>query len=269
VACTPKEIDFDQIICQTQAASGNIAGTITVTVNSDGQANEASCPNNNCDYEFSPASSPSVDAPANPVTEANAVLTLTGSGLDSATVVTLGDGECTIQTATASELTCNVGSPSAGSQTLKVLTPSGFSNAVQVTVEGSVDSATPVEGSTAGGTEIVLAGFGFDVSEDGTTVTVDGAACEITAITGTSVTCDSPAHAAGAVDVVVTSNDVALDAVNFTYSDAATPTMSSIAPTSGVPGDEITITGKSKLASQCLLLINSSQNIKRIWFGRR
>jgi hypothetical protein len=62
-----------------------------------------------------------------------------------------------------------------------------------------------VSGPAAGGTTVTISGAEF---HNGTNVTFGGTdAVNVTFVSGTSLTCDTPAHAAGAVDVKVTNPD--------------------------------------------------------------
>ena len=78
----------------------------------------------------------------------------------------------------------------------------------------------PTSGTTAGGTSVTLTGTNFIA---GTTVDLGGAAATNIVIASgstTSLTCDTPAHAAGQVTVTVTtSNGSAALANGFTYTD--------------------------------------------------
>ena len=81
----------------------------------------------------------------------------------------------------------------------------------------SVTSVLPTSGSTAGGTAVTVRGTGF---MSGATVTFGGAAATaVSVVSPTIITVSAPAHALGAVDVVVTSADgrVATLAGGFTY----------------------------------------------------
>jgi hypothetical protein len=63
-------------------------------------------------------------------------------------------------------------------------------------------SVTPSSGLNLGGTVVDLAGMNF---RNGATVTFDGIpATGITVVSGSHITCTTPAHAVGAVDVIVT-----------------------------------------------------------------
>jgi hypothetical protein len=66
----------------------------------------------------------------------------------------------------------------------------------------AIDSIDPVSGAAAGGTTITVAGFNLHLSD----IVVKFGGVEATNIqnqTKTSLQCDTPAHAAGAVDVTI------------------------------------------------------------------
>ena len=64
----------------------------------------------------------------------------------------------------------------------------------------------PIEGATGGGTNITLTGSGFDLAN--ISVSIDGDPCtNIVVGSATSLTCDTPAHAAGLVDIIVTNTE--------------------------------------------------------------
>lgn len=85
-----------------------------------------------------------------------------------------------------------------------------------------ITGIAPDTGPTSGGTGIAISGAGF---RTGATVTVGGAACPISAIIATSITCTTPAGATGAVSVTVTNPDQQAATVvgGFTYADPAPP----------------------------------------------
>lgn len=72
---------------------------------------------------------------------------------------------------------------------------------------------SPAGGSTAGGDSVTITGSGFT---EGCTVTFDGTpATSVVVVDANTITCDTPAHAAGLVDVVVANED----AVSGTITD--------------------------------------------------
>lgn len=71
----------------------------------------------------------------------------------------------------------------------------------------SVTGISPNNGSTLGTALVTIRGTGFDAREGGPRVTFDGVPVTVTFVTSTTITTTAPAHAAGAVDVVVTNPD--------------------------------------------------------------
>jgi hypothetical protein len=83
--------------------------------------------------------------------------------------------------------------------------------------EPTITDISPNTGTTAGGTAVTITGTEFAT---GATVTFDGvSATSITVVSATEITCVTPAHVAGAVDVVVTNTDTGTvtSAGGFTY----------------------------------------------------
>ncbi len=108
----------------------------------------------------------------------------------------------------------------------------------------TVTSITPTSGTTAGGTSVTITGTGFLT---GATVSLGGtAATGVTVVSATSITAKTAAHAAGAVNVVVTNTDAQAGTLTngYTYTNPA-PTVTSITPTSGTTagGTAVTIAG--------------------------
>jgi hypothetical protein len=93
----------------------------------------------------------------------------------------------------------------------------------------------PAVGSAAGGQIVTLSGSGFS---GGATVSFGGsAATGVTVINSNLITCTVPAHAAGAVDVAVTSSGTGTLRSGYTYTGGAAPA----APT-GVVASVVTTT---------------------------
>jgi hypothetical protein len=86
-----------------------------------------------------------------------------------------------------------------------------------------VSSVTPNSGITAGGTSLTISGNSF---VSGATVTLGGAAAtNVNVLNGTTITATTPAHAAGAVNLVVSNpdNQSATLSNGFTYTTPAPP----------------------------------------------
>ncbi|MGV9840231.1 ice-binding family protein [Nocardia niigatensis] len=110
----------------------------------------------------------------------------------------------------------------------------GTSNPLPYTygaVVPTLTSISPVSGSAAGGTTVVLTGTNLTGA---TAVSFGGTpATSFTVNSSTQITAVTPAHSAGTVAVTVTTAGGTSNGVAFTY--IAVPTLTSIAPTSGPP----------------------------------
>jgi len=87
----------------------------------------------------------------------------------------------------------------------------------------TVTGVSPTSGSTAGGTAVTITGSGF---LSGATVSFGGtAATGVNVVSSTSITATTPAHAAGAVNVVVTNTDTKSATLTngFTYNTVSLP----------------------------------------------
>ncbi|HEX3355033.1 MAG TPA: IPT/TIG domain-containing protein [Terriglobales bacterium] len=135
---------------------------------------------------------------------------------------------------------------------------------VQLTAGGggnpapTLSGVSPASGTTAGGTAVTVSGTGFLA---GATLTFGGnAATNVTVNSGTSITATTPAHSAGAVNVVVTNTDSqnATLSQGFTYTAISNPppTVTAISPNSASTsgGTAVTVTGTGFLSGATLTL---------------
>jgi plastocyanin len=111
----------------------------------------------------------------------------------------------------------------------------------------TITGVSPGSGPTSGGLGVTITGTGFTA---GATVSIGGTLVAGAAVaTSTSITATTPAHAAGAADIVVTNPDGQSSrlAGGFTFDVPviAPPALAGIAPTSGSTsgGSVVTITG--------------------------
>ena len=121
----------------------------------------------------------------------------------------------------------------------------------------TVASIAPNTGTAAGGTAVTITGTGFLA---GATIMLGGtAATNVNVVNGTSITATTPAHASGAVSVVVTNTDTQSGTLNNGYTYTASnpaPTVSSITPNTGTAAGAtpVTITGTGFLAGAIVSL---------------
>jgi IPT/TIG domain-containing protein len=121
----------------------------------------------------------------------------------------------------------------------------------------TITSITPNTGTANGGTAVTITGTGFLA---GATVSLGGTAATGVNVAGsTSITATTPAHAVGAVTVMVTNTDTQngslTDGYTYTASNPA-PTVTSITPNTGTTagGTSVTITGTGFLAGATVSL---------------
>jgi len=133
-----------------------------------------------------------------------------------------------------------------------VVTVSGAaSNGMPFTVPTS--SAPVITGlspnSGAAGTSVTIAGANFGASQGSSTIKFNGIAAIPTSWSATSIVAPVPAGAT-AGNVVVTVGGVPSNGMAFTVTTASAPSITSLNPTSGVLGTQVTIVGTNFGASQ-------------------
>jgi hypothetical protein len=95
----------------------------------------------------------------------------------------------------------------------------------------TVTSVSPPSGSTSGGTQVTITGTNF---ASGASVTFGGtAATLVTVVSGTSITATTPAHAAGAANVVVANSSGQSGTLTNGYTYTASGTISFVQANSG------------------------------------
>ncbi|NYG98611.1 hypothetical protein BJ979_001237 [Schumannella luteola] len=188
--------------------------------------------------------------PSSGATVGGTTVVVHGTGFTGATGVTFG-GTAGTSFVVTNDTTITVTTPAgtAGTAAVVVRHPNG-----DATVPGgftytappaSIQTIAPTSGPAAGGTEVTITGPGLGAA---TGVSFGGTAGTGLVSNGAdSITVTAPAHAAGAVDVVVTLPSTTLTSTGgFTYTGAPVPpTASSMTPTSGgtAGGTTVTITG--------------------------
>ena len=238
--CEIRSLNYAQLKCVT--ARHKAGGPYNVSVLVKSMA--AECPSNGCTFEYSEGKTPHITAVQPAEVAADTTITITGSNFGDATAaVSVGDIDLVVKSTTDTEIQCTAANIPVSENNLRLTLPGRGFPVEQFKVIGSavIASVSPTEGSVAGKTMLTIVGNGF-VSND-TLVKIDGDDCVVKTVTLSSVTCDTPPHAAGAVNVIVTSVSKSYPSQSFTYTDAATPKVTGINPTEGYVGDTMTISG--------------------------
>ncbi len=145
--------------------------------------------------------------PSSGPTAGGTLITLTGTDFIAGAAVNVGGILAdTITYVSPTTITARTPAHAAGAVTVTVTFPGGKqaikSNAYSfVATALSITAVTPASGSVQGGTAVSISGSAFQA---GATVTFGDAAATVTFLDAQTLTAVSPAHAAGAVDVVVT-----------------------------------------------------------------
>ncbi|MFF4589004.1 IPT/TIG domain-containing protein [Streptomyces sp. NPDC001388] len=155
-------------------------------------------------------------SPTTGSTAGGETITLTGTGLSTATSVAFGANSVTPTVVSDSLITAVAPAGTAGSVGVTVTTAGGTNNGLSYTYVAAptLTAIAPTEGPTSGGTLVTVTGTGFTSTNQ---VTFDGVPAPFTVLSDTAVTAATPPGAAGTVDVVLTN-----DAGSATLTDAFT-----------------------------------------------
>ncbi len=175
-------------------------------------------------------------------------VTITGSDFQSGVIVRFGSAAGIVLSVTPTRIVVRTPAHPLGIVDVTVLNPDG--KGVQLpglftyqTSAPTISGVTPASGPAAGGTEVTIAGTGF---QSGVSVSVNGLAGQVLSVTPTSLTVRMPAHAPAVVGLTVTNADSqsAVKANAFTYVDSG-PAITHVLPESGSEsgGTEVTIVG--------------------------
>jgi hypothetical protein len=169
-------------------------------------------------------------------------VTISGTALAEATEVTIDGVSVPFTQVSDTEIAFVTPPHAAGPVDVIVTTPGGDSNALPFTYvpAPALTALAPEEGPETGGTEVTITGTDLGGA---TSVTVDGEEVDFTVVDDTTITIVTPPHAAGPVDVVVTTPGGASPPLEFEYTPVTT--IDGIEPGSGpeAGGTQVTITG--------------------------
>jgi hypothetical protein len=171
-----------------------------------------------------------------------------GTNLIGATVVAIGGfGATGVTVVNATTITATTPAHAAGSVDVVVTTPGGTGTGTGIysyVTAPTVTGISPTGGAIAGGTAVTISGTNLTGA---TVVTIGGvAATGVTVLNATTITATTPAHAAGSVDVVVTT-PAGTGTASDIYTYVMGPTVSAISPSAGpiAGGTAVTISGTS------------------------
>jgi IPT/TIG domain-containing protein len=205
----------------------------------------------NSRYTYVTSAAPTVTAiTANSGTTAGGTsVTITGTNFTGATTASIGGIAATFVTVVnATTITAATPAHAAGAVSVTVTTPAGTGTGTNlftyVAQPATISGISPNSGTTLGGAAITITGANLTGA---TAVTFGGIAATNVTVNGggTSINALTPAHAIGAVSVIVTTPVGSATAAGTYLYVPPTPTVTSITPNSGTTlgGTPVTITG--------------------------
>ena len=249
-------VEFDASVCSGPTVVSSTSITCTTPAHATGAVN-IKVTNTDSQFSIAPSAFTYVTAPtvtsvslsAGPIAGLTNV-TITGTGFFAGATVTFGGSVCTIPlVVNATSITCTTPAHAAGAVAVAVTnadTQSGSSVAFTYRAAPTVTGVAPNSGLVTGGSAVTITGTGFVT---GITATFGGVACTApTYVNSTSMTCITPAHAAGAVGVAVTNTDTQSGSTASAYTyQAAAPSVTSVSFNTGslAGGTIVTINGSN------------------------
>lgn len=188
------------------------AGTVGVTVTTPGGTS------NPLSFFYIGPPFKSSLSPVSGATAGGDTVTLTGSGLATATSVSFGGNSATPAVVNDGELTVTVpAGAAAGSVGVTVTTAGGVSNGLSYTYVDAptLGTPSPASGPAAGGTAVTIPGTNLTTTES---VEFDGNLAPFNVLSDTALVAVTPPGTAGAVDIDVTTAGGTVTATGaFTY----------------------------------------------------
>ena len=232
----------------TATAPSSALGSVHVTVTTPSGTSTATSADS---YTYTDLPTVASVTPSSGPAAGGTSVTITGSGLGSLATTTVTFGGVPGSVVAADSVHVDAVAPAHASGTVDVVvTVNGNSSPVSsadhftYVAAPVVTGVSPDAGPSAGGSTVTITGSNLT----GATVTFDGTPAPlVTVVDDGHVTATSPAHAAGIVDVVVSTPSGGSSAVSaadsFTYADP--PTATSVSPAAGplAGGSTVTVTG--------------------------
>ena len=264
LSCTVTLVSYSEIRCRTAPRQEEGREDVRFSVGGANNDIVPYCDNNDgCSFNYTEDRTPMVEdvAPERLREPGNNTIEISGWGFSEnleSNVVRVSSYPCYVTRANETFISCELLPLPADRYTLTVkvcnLTNDrcfGYASIMEddrvIQVDAGVTNVSPKRGSVDGGTELTLSGYGFNVSSSSVAVRVGSSNCEVREISHGTLRCiTSAANAPGMADIEVNdgiSTIMVENDVVFEFTMTYTPTVTSISPTSGQIGENVTLTG--------------------------
>ena len=230
-----------------------------------------------CVYKFWECLTPEITSMTPSTDSMGATIAINGKGFDTSAannVVSIGKGfNCTVSSASATDLSCKVNHNNTMPINKQLPTMLRLKNNGYVKISPAakmmfvlspkVVSVTPSAGSTQGGTNVTMTGYGFAGTPGTTSVNFGSTKCLVTSVTYTQIKCTTMMSSRRkrstnqAATVVLNGQSVnCTSSCGFTLDPNMTPTVSQINPTT-IRGSStsVTITGTKFGTNSSLVVV--------------
>jgi hypothetical protein len=262
--CTIIEHSYNEIICETPASNTDEKKQVLVFLYIGNISIQSECETmfEECIYIYNSSSTP-VMLNVNPkVFSPKSPFIITGALLGHATQeldLTIGNVSATIIEANETYVVAKIDNVPAGNNSLILRVKNYGKASGKLEIHGplKVNDLYPLSGSIYGNTTLTIFGNGF--LRNNLTISLGESNCTLLSLNLSHLTCLTKPHRAGSLDLSVSSNGLTTNYSSYRFAIESSPTVTSVSPTSGFPGDTLTIYGSNLKKNATTVSLNKAK----------